>query len=124
MTPAQTIAAKYKARNMQEPDPNAVPENESILPVEEEIPMAETNTAPVQETAPGAAQEQVVVIPVAGISALINALNDTQKNLMEFKFHDVTAGEITDYLSNITNIQQCVQYLGEVVKANYENSRQ
>ena len=121
MTPAQAIAAKYKTKNMQEPDPNAVPENETILPVEEETPMAETNTAPVQETAPGAAQEQVVVIPVTGISALINALNDTQKNLMEFKFHDVTAGELTDYLANVTNIQQCVQYLGEIVKANYEN---
>lgn len=123
MTPAQTIAAKYKAKNMQEPDPNAVPENETILPVEEEIPMAETNTAPVQEPVQ-AAPELTIAIPVTGLSALIGALNDTQKNLMEFKFHDVTAGEITDYLANINNIQQCIQYLGDIVKANYENSRQ
>ena len=125
MTPAQAMAAKVKDKAIKEPDPNAVPVNEVTIPIinEEEIPMPETNTVPVNE-APQANPEQVITIPVTGVSALINALNDTQKNLMEFKFHDVTAGEITNYLSNINNIQQCVQYLGEVVKTNYENMHQ
>ena len=123
MTPAQAMAAKVKAKALQEPDPTAVPEIENSTHIEEETTMSETNTAPVQEPVQ-AAPEQTIAIPVTGLSALIGALNDTQKNLMEFKFHDVTAGEITDYLANINNIQQCIQYLGDIVKANYENSRQ
>lgn len=123
MTPAQAMAAKVKAKALQEPDPTAVPEIENSTHIEEESTMSETNTAPVQEPVQ-AAPEQTIAIPVTGLSALIGALNDTQKNLMEFKFHDVTAGEITDYLANINNIQQCIQYLGDIVKANYENSRQ
>ena len=123
MTPAQAMAAKVKDKVMKEPDPTAVPENKTATPVKEETPMAEATTASVNE-APQIIPEQVITIPVNGISALINTLNDTQKNLLNFKFHDVTAGELTNYLANITNIQQCVSYLGEMVKANYENLHQ
>ena len=114
MTPTQAIAAKVKGNNLQEPDPNAVPENN--IPNEEEETMANVEPTPVEMPTTA---EQTVSIPLSGISALIAALTDTQKNLMAFKFHDITAGEMTEFLTNISNIQQCVQYLGDVVKANY-----